>query len=159
MGRAWKFTWARRREFLDNLREGKRRGIAARAVGVCGLTVEKRMKKDVKFREAVFRAEKEANEGVEDALYQSAMRGNVVAQQVWLYNRCPELWADRRQVDKVIRGEVHHSHLHATLESNTFKNASDGEILKIMGMLDKLRSNSKGEGKQLLLEGEVKEDD
>ena len=39
----------------------------------------------------------EANDLVEDALYQAAISGNVRAIEIWLYNRSPEKWADRRQ--------------------------------------------------------------
>ena len=51
-------------------------------------------------------AELEANELVENALFQAAIGGNVTACQVWLYNRMPDRWADRRNVR--IGGEPEH---------------------------------------------------
>lgn len=40
----------------------------------------------------------ERTQHVVDALYKKALAGNVVAMQVWLYNRAPEFWADKRAV-------------------------------------------------------------
>jgi len=54
------------------------------------------MNADPKFAAEVERAEMEANETVENALYEAALSGNVVACQVWLYNRTPERWKDKR---------------------------------------------------------------
>ena len=56
------------------------------------------MHKDDGFRDAVDQAEMDANECVEDALFAAAVGGNVTAQQVWLYNRAPERWKDRRNI-------------------------------------------------------------
>jgi len=50
------------------------------------------------FAEAMLEAELEANELVEQALYKTALGGNVTAQQVWLYNRDPARWSDKRNV-------------------------------------------------------------
>jgi hypothetical protein len=54
------------------------------------------MNADPKFAEEVERAEMEANETVENALFEAAQSGNVVAIQVWLYNRMPDRWKDKR---------------------------------------------------------------
>ncbi len=53
---------------------------------------------DPAFAAAVEQAEMEANELVEDALFQAAQSGNVVACQVWLYNRMPARWQDKRNL-------------------------------------------------------------
>ena len=56
------------------------------------------MKKDNGFAEAVSEAESDAIGKVENALFEAATSGNVTAMQVYLYNRDPERWADRRSV-------------------------------------------------------------
>lgn len=96
----YKFTAQKKAKFLDLIRKGQRRGAAARAVGVTRHTIAIYMREDPEFRGEVDDAEMEANEVVEDALYKAATKGgNVVAQQVWLYNRSPDRWADRRKID------------------------------------------------------------
>lgn len=58
------------------------------------------MKDDIKFAESVTEAELDANEAVEDALFKAAtVDRNVTAIQVWLYNRCPDEWADKRRTN------------------------------------------------------------
>ncbi len=96
--RPWKFDEARRRRYCELLARGGRRIVSARAVGVDIKTVERAITSDKAFAEAVSGAEMEADQHVEDALYKSALRGNVTAQQVWLYNRRPDRWQDRRNV-------------------------------------------------------------
>ena len=56
------------------------------------------------FAEEVSRAEMLANEEVENALYTAAVSGNVTACQVWLYNRLPDAWADRRNIKAEVSG-------------------------------------------------------
>jgi hypothetical protein len=98
MAQAYKFTTARRRLFLDLVRAGKRRGAAAQECGVSRETVRLHMARDPAFAAEVEDAELDAVEKVEDALYQAALAGNVVAAQVWLYNRAPDRWQDRRNL-------------------------------------------------------------
>ena len=93
--RPYKFTEERKGAYLDLLRQGGRRHASARAVGISPWTVVNRMNDDPKFAVAVEKAEMEANEVVENALYAAALSGNVVAIQVWLYNRTPERWKDK----------------------------------------------------------------
>jgi hypothetical protein len=50
------------------------------------------------WRELEEAAQEKANAKVENALFQSALDGNVTAQQVWLYSRCPDRWRDKRAV-------------------------------------------------------------
>jgi len=83
---------------LELLREGSRRGTAAHAVGVTRQTVSEHKKRDPEFAALADDAEMDANEEVEDALYMAATSGNVVAAQVWLYNRWPDRWKDKRNI-------------------------------------------------------------
>ena len=56
------------------------------------------MNNNKKFAAEVAQAETDANELVEQAMFSSALKGNVTAQQVWLYNRDPEHWQDKRNI-------------------------------------------------------------
>lgn len=94
-----KFDTVKRKAYLDLLASGGRRIASAIAVGVHIKTVERAIQADPDFAEAVSHAEMAANQKVEDALYQSALNGNVTAQQVWLYNRDPHRWRDARRVE------------------------------------------------------------
>ena len=81
-----------------------RRGTAAHSVGVTRWTVLDYKKRDPEFASLADDAEMDANEEVEDALYMAATSGNVVAIQVWLYNRWPDRWRDARQAKVEISG-------------------------------------------------------
>lgn len=112
MSTPYKFDAARREEYLDLLRDGTRRMAAARACNINIKTVERAMRVQSgehagnlsEFGRAVHLAEREANELVEDALYQAAVSGNVKAAEVWLYNRMPESWRDQRQLRAELTG-------------------------------------------------------
>jgi hypothetical protein len=102
----YKFTAVKREKFIKLLADGSRRGTAAQAVGISRAQVCNYAKDNPQFALAMNEAEMESNEPVEDALYQAALSGNVVAIQVWLYNRMPDRWADRRKVDLKHEGEL-----------------------------------------------------
>jgi len=93
-----KFDSIKKDEYLALLRQGHTRGLAASLVGIHRATVSTHMKKDKGFAEAVSEAESDAIGKVENALFEAATSGNVTAIQVYLYNRNPERWADRRSV-------------------------------------------------------------
>ena len=99
MSRREKFDAARKEVFLDLLRKGIRRTNACKKVGIHRDTFNAHVNKNPKFAEAVMQAEMDANELVEQALFNNALKGNVTAQQVWLYNRDPERWADKRNLE------------------------------------------------------------
>ncbi len=107
-----KFDTIKRNEYLELLRQGHTRGLAASLVGIHRATVSTHMKKDSEFAEAVSEAESDAIGKVENALFEAATSGNVTAIQVYLYNRNPERWADRRSIrsggegDKPIKTET-----------------------------------------------------
>jgi len=93
-----KFDTIKKDEYLELLRQGHTRGHAASLVGIHRATVGIHMKKDRGFAEAVSEAESDAIGKVENALFEAAISGNVTAIQVYLYNRNPERWSDRRSV-------------------------------------------------------------
>lgn len=96
--RASRFTEDARAEYLEQLRQGKRRMAAARAVHVAPRTVREYAAEHPDYKAAMIDAEREGDEEVEDALRTAAISGNVTAAQVWLYNRQPDVWRDRRNV-------------------------------------------------------------
>src|SRR5499427_9909815 len=83
-----KFGPTKRAQYLQLLREGNHRSTSARAVGVSHELVRlfKHSEQGKDFEDLEVDAEQEACGLVEDALYQAALSGNVVACQVWLYN-------------------------------------------------------------------------
>ena len=99
-----KFDRAKKDQYLALLCDGIRRGQAAHQVGVDPTTVQRHMQRYPSFAEEVSRAEMLANEEVENALYTAAVSGNVTACQVWLYNRLPDAWADRRNIKAEVSG-------------------------------------------------------
>ncbi|MBU8921375.1 MAG: hypothetical protein KOO63_06100 [Bacteroidales bacterium] len=94
----YKFDDIKKAEYLKHLSEGHQRGYAATLVGVHRSTISDCVKADKKFAEAVSYAEADAVAKVENALFEAANSGNVTAIQVYLYNRDPKRWADRRNI-------------------------------------------------------------
>ena len=74
--RGKKFDRAKKDEYLGLLREGIRRGQAARQVGVDRVTVQRHMQRYPTFAEEVSQAEMLANEEVENALYPESTEGH-----------------------------------------------------------------------------------
>lgn len=99
----YKFTAKKKKEFLRLVKEeGMKRTNAIIEVGISRQTMVAHMNADPAFRDALEQAEmdqeKNHNEKVEDALFDAAESGNVTAIQVYLYNRVPERWADKRNL-------------------------------------------------------------
>ena len=96
---AFKFSETKRAEYLRLIaEEGLGRIAAAKKVGVHSGTVDFYIRSHPEFATERDRAEMERSEVVEDALFKAAREGNVVACQVWLYNRLPDRWRDKRSV-------------------------------------------------------------
>ena len=94
----YKLNTIKKEEYLEKLRNGHTRGYAATLVGVGRSTIYDHMKKDKAFADAISEAETDAIAKVENALYEAATSGNVTAIQVYLYNRDPKRWSDRRNI-------------------------------------------------------------
>lgn len=97
-GKPYKLTDKKKELYLDALRRGLRRGAAAESIGMKRWAIRRAAIADPEFAAAIEAAELDAVEAVEDALYDAALSGNVVAIQVVLYNRAPGRWADRRNL-------------------------------------------------------------
>ena len=94
-----KFAPPKRERYLKALATGARRGAAAKSIGVSLQLVRMFRNCHPEFALAELKAEDSANELVESALFNAACKGNVVAIQVWLYNRMPERWRDKRNIE------------------------------------------------------------
>ena len=81
---------------LTALAAGSSLTKAAEHAGIAARTVYRWMRDDSDLAERVKDARDSASDVVEDALFEAAVSGNVTAQQVWLYNRRPDRWTDRR---------------------------------------------------------------
>jgi hypothetical protein len=93
----YKMDANKKAEYLEQLRDGLNRGESARAIGVSRMTVWEHRKDDPDFDQACKDAQDEAVEEVEDALYESAVNGNVTAAIFYLKNRAPGRWKDVQQ--------------------------------------------------------------
>lgn len=94
-----KFTTEVRGLYLTKLREGKRRGAAAREVGLDPSSVRAYAARHEDFRQERRVAEAEADELVEDAMFVAATKDrNQRAIETWLFNRKPDKWRDKRFV-------------------------------------------------------------
>ena len=98
VGDGEKFDALKKKKYIELIKQGGRRIASAHAVGISHQTFCNHMKKDRAFKRAVSEAETQVNQLVEDALYQAALNGNVVAIQIWLYNRAPNQWRDMRSL-------------------------------------------------------------
>jgi len=101
-----KFGTIKREKYLQRLAEGGRRYATAKEVGVSAELVRLYRKAFPEFSVAEEQAEMQANEQVEDALFQAAISGNVTAAQVWLYNRDPQRWKDQRNNKHELSGGI-----------------------------------------------------
>lgn len=94
----YKFDDIKKAKYLQHISNGHTRGYAATLVGVHRSTIVDHMKANKEFAEAVSEAETDAIAKIENALYEAAVSGNVTAIQVFLYNRDPKRWSDRRNI-------------------------------------------------------------
>ena len=98
----YKFDEVKRDAYLKLLEAGEPRGLAANKVGLDSRTPVRYQDKDAAFARAVSEAEitgaSYRDSNVVNSLYEAAQSGNVTAIQVWLYNRRPGDWKDKRNV-------------------------------------------------------------
>jgi hypothetical protein len=72
---------------------------AAMEIGMTNMGIAEAMKTDRRFFEDVHQLLATMTDDVEQALYATALRGNVEAQKFWLTNRDQENWANRSRVE------------------------------------------------------------
>ena len=88
-----------KKRYLGLLREGVSKSRAASALGMTNLGIRDAMLADKRFAEDVLQVIAERTDDVEEALYQTAMKGNVEAQKFWLTNQREDEWANRSRVE------------------------------------------------------------
>tara|TARA_R110002020_G_scaffold323100_6_gene538880 strand:+ start:1307 stop:1801 length:495 start_codon:yes stop_codon:yes gene_type:complete len=91
------FRGDKRKEYLQHLRNGMGRKQAARASGVGIRTVQRYVNQNPDWESERDEAESEAIELVENALFNTAVEGNVSAGIFFLTNRSPDRWTDKRR--------------------------------------------------------------
>lgn len=94
----YKFDDNKKKNYLEHISNGHTRGYAATLVGVHRSTIADHMKADKEFAQAVSDAESDAIGKVVNALHEAATSGNITAIQVFLYNRDPVNWKDKRNI-------------------------------------------------------------
>jgi hypothetical protein len=91
------FRYDKRETYLEALRQGMGRKQAARSIGVGIRTVQRYANQHPRWVEDRDEAEAEAIEQVENALFNTAINGNVSASIFFLTNRHPDRWTDKRR--------------------------------------------------------------
>lgn len=99
-----KFGDKERAAYLELRANGVGKLMAAKGVGVSDETVRQYAKEFSEWDDLDRTSSSQANEQVVNAMFQTALKGNVTAQQVWLYNRAPDEWKDRRKPDAPVPG-------------------------------------------------------
>lgn len=99
--------WAEDEDKLFLLESWSRSGLTdieiAENIGIDVRTLYRWKKKDSRISQSLKRGKEVADYKVENALYESAIGGNVVAQIFWLKNRKPNDWRDKQSTE--ISGE------------------------------------------------------
>jgi len=94
----YKFDDIKKKGYLEHISNGHTRGYAATLVGISRATVCDHMKANSEFAAAVSESEADAIGKVTNALFEAATSGNITAMQVFLYNRDPVNWKDKRNI-------------------------------------------------------------
>lgn len=109
-GKPRRFTEEVRLAYLVKLAAGVPKTTAAYEVGVTPSTVWDYINAHPEFADQARLAMAVVDDRVEEALMNKALGGDVIAAQVWLYNRRPSRWQDRRKVvhvtDDAINAEI-----------------------------------------------------
>ena len=129
-GHNGKFDKQKKLRYLELLADGIGRVKASKDVGVHIVTVERHINKNQAFKDACSLAEMEADEEVENALFEAARSGNVAAAFGWLYNRRPDRWQDRRNLRTEISGP-------------------NGDPIPVVSFLDLLREATTGQAMEV----------
>lgn len=84
------FTKAKQGVYLQHVRQGMRPGAAAEAMGFDRDAILDYSTENEELKELLTKAEREATEHVEEALFQAAVSGNITAARIWLDMRKPK---------------------------------------------------------------------
>jgi AcrR family transcriptional regulator len=100
------FTRELQTQYVQLVASGKLRYKAAEAVGVTLPTIKRHYETDAVFRDAVDDAQEQANEPVENALYEAAVRGEPWAVKEWLSKRDRARWGDDKSLTITHQGAL-----------------------------------------------------
>lgn len=85
---------------MEKVREWGLKGLTVEQmchnIGICHRTLYNWCEKYPEFKEALQESRFTADEAVENALYRSAINGNVTAQIFWLKNRRRKDWGEKK---------------------------------------------------------------
>lgn len=130
-----------KRAFLESLKSGVTIKDASEKAGIDRTTVWLWRKKWKGFDNKIFSIIDSRTQTVEDALYGSALSGNVAAQIFWLKNRAKDRWKDKQEYDVKHSGEID-SKLTYILEME------DKELDKIIDKYTKKEVNGSHSGEE-----------
>ena len=139
----YKFDSIKKDAYLENISNGHTRGYAATLTGIHRSTIVDHVKKDKAFAIALSEAEMDAIGKIENALFEAANSGNVTAIQVYLYNRDPTNWKDKRNVQ--VAGEGGGP---IEVVNLGVKDLSDEELLNIINRRRSRRTPGKKESQK-----------
>ena len=89
----------------------------AKNIGISITTYYKWKRENTQFSQAIKKGKEITDFEVVNALYQSAMSGNVTAQIFWLKNRMPDKWSDKPQAQEQLEEEEQIDELSKSLMS------------------------------------------
>lgn len=85
-------------QFLEAISQGMPESHAASLVG-WKMSEIRRFRQMPEFLQLISDAETYRDQSVEGVLYERAMKGNVQAIQLWLFNRAPDRWKDVKHIE------------------------------------------------------------
>jgi AcrR family transcriptional regulator len=100
------FTHELKTQYCHLIASGKLRYDAAKRTGVSLATVKRHYETDAVFRDAVDDAQDQANEPVENALYEAAVRGEPWAVKEWLSKRDRARWGEDKTLTVTHQGAL-----------------------------------------------------
>ena len=101
-----KFTEARKAHFIELVERGNTIASICEGMQIDSSTYRHARRRDAAFATEVDDAKNIRNEFVVDALYQSALSGNVTAQIFYLCNRARDQWQSVNKIIAENRGQV-----------------------------------------------------
>lgn len=123
-------------QLVDIMRTKKiRMTAAAEAIGVSASTLHKERLRDPDFDAAVAAANVSFDDLVEDALLSTALKGNVKAMELWLYNRSPQRWAPQRILERRVIEEAAREAAKLAIEPAKVDELSREEKLRVVSEL------------------------
>ncbi|WP_286981225.1 transposase [Pseudothermotoga sp.] len=154
MGRKTKFTPRKKELFITLIANGNTIANVCEALGIDTSTYRKARASDPEFAALVDEAKKIRVHLVEDALYQSALAGNVLAQKFYLVNRSGGEWKEMTYVNQETKSEVAVKY-DEELAKRIISDKENRELLSalferiVLGKSDAIRTDEAGHGEEV----------